>query len=245
MGKNVKRLAVIYAELYNSLMTLLEQTSKRQKLLSDVKQTATETELVNSYADMHKSVKNKSSLADTDIVNFLRKKDKYLNETAVQPQNPQPANNNNADGSAAKALVAGTIAYHEKLITNHMKAKGITDTGKGVKYQGKTMNFSYEDMIEDLTKNSKNTNLTNAQHDKMLRTLKKSNMPTKYIRNKLLREKYKNLDIEQATQEQAGPAFQKGPTFETPKGRPKTTRQLGQKRNYMLEGYFHSLGNTQ
>ncbi|CAB3985826.1 Hypothetical predicted protein [Paramuricea clavata] len=161
--------------------TSSEQTSKRQKLLSDVKQTATETELVNSYADMHKSVKNKSSLADTDIVNFLRKKDKYLNETAVQPQNPQPANNNNADGAAAKALVAGTIAYHEKLITTHMKDKGITDTAKGVKYQGKTMNFSYEDMIEDLTKNSKNTNLTNAQHDKMLRTLKKSNMPTKYI----------------------------------------------------------------
>ena len=111
MGENVKCLTVIDAEWYNSLMSLLEQTTKRQKLLSDVKQTATETKLVNSYADMHKSVKNKSSLAEADIVNYLRKKDKYLAETAAHPQ-PQP-NNNDGDG-AAKALVAGTVAYHEK-----------------------------------------------------------------------------------------------------------------------------------
>ncbi|CAB3995258.1 Hypothetical predicted protein [Paramuricea clavata] len=98
MGDNVRRLTLIDAEKYNSLMRLLEQATKRQKMLDDSKQTQAEAELVDSHADMLNSVKNKSSLGGSDIVNYMRKKDKYQAEVAARalPQqqetdpHPQP-----------------------------------------------------------------------------------------------------------------------------------------------------------
>jgi hypothetical protein len=94
-------------------------------------------------------------------------------------------------------------------------------------------------MMEDLTKNSRNTNLTNAQHDQMLNILKKSNMPTRYIRNKNLCEKYKNL-LPELAKPQADPAF------ETPKApRPVPAgrkRRLGEKRDFMVDGYLEAFG---
>jgi hypothetical protein len=73
MGNHVKRLTLIDAEKFNSLMELLE-----------------EAELVHSYKDMMSSVENKSSLARTDIVNYLNKKRKFK-DSLVPPLPATPA----------------------------------------------------------------------------------------------------------------------------------------------------------
>ena len=73
MGENVKRLTLIDAEKFNTLMELLQTNTARQKLLNDATRTPEEAGLIESHNTALQSVKNKSTLAGTDI-NYLKKK---------------------------------------------------------------------------------------------------------------------------------------------------------------------------
>jgi hypothetical protein len=125
MGDNVRRLALIDAEKFNSLIDLLETNTARQKILDDATRTPEAAGLIESHATAINSVKNKSTLAGTDIINYLRKKDNYQKSVApptdegdtgaVDPP-PQPPEN---------TPKVGTIASAEKLINAHFKAKGV------------------------------------------------------------------------------------------------------------------------
>ena len=69
MGENVKRLTLIDAEKFNTLMELLQNNTARQKILDDATRTPEEAGLVESHKTVMDSVKNKS-----DIINYLKKK---------------------------------------------------------------------------------------------------------------------------------------------------------------------------
>jgi hypothetical protein len=131
MGNHVKRLTLIDAEKFNSLMELLE-----------------EAELVHSYKDMMSSVENKSSLAGTDIVNYLNKKRKFkdslvpsLPATLAPPPTAAPLN-----------IKPSTVAESEKRIAEFLKTRGITSSENGIKTgKDKSLPIAYQDMIYDLT----------------------------------------------------------------------------------------------
>jgi hypothetical protein len=97
MGETVKRLALIDAEKFNSLIDLLQTSSSRQKLLDTTTRTPEEAGLIESHGEAVKSVKNKSSLASRDIINFLNKQDNY--KKSLLPT----VNNDDGDGNGGNA----------------------------------------------------------------------------------------------------------------------------------------------
>ena len=207
---------------------------------------------MESQAEMMKSVQAKSSLAPANIVNFMKKKDTYADEftkkNAARTDAPVPA--------ATAAAGVGTVGHSEAKITEHFKKKGITDTGKGLKYGLKTFNINYEDLMQDLTHNYKanKMNLNPNAQEATLRILRKSGMPASYIRNKLLHDKYVNM-LQTPTTKQpavtAQPIQTPPPPYVTgtpilPRVRPtplKRKRIFGKPRDYTTEGYLEASGS--
>lgn len=192
MGDHLRRLTLIDAEKFNSLMELLEHSAKRQKIVDEAKQPREEAELVDSYKHMISSVQNKSSLAGTNIVNCMRKKAKIQDsmKTAAPPAVAAAAN------PPALNIKPGTVAESEKRIKDFLKAKGIKNTEKGIGVgSNKTIYVFYEDMIFDLSHNinKNNANLTEDDTIKVLRLLKATRMPANYICNKHLHGRYKEI----------------------------------------------------
>jgi hypothetical protein len=95
-----------------------------------------------------------------------------------------------------------------------LKRKGVAEVDKGVKFGHKTLSFAYDDMISDLTKNVKkqNTNLSQQQHTKLLKELKRTGMPVGYIRSENLRRQYRDLDTGASPQIPQTPP----PAYQTP-----------------------------
>ena len=112
-----------------------------------------------------------------------------------------------------------------------MKKKGVAEVDKGVKFGHKTLSFAYDDMIADLTKNVKktNTNLSQQQHTKLLKELKRTGMPVAYIRSENLRSQYRELDNGTPQIPQTPPpayqtptSFSFAPPLRSKKGRPRS-----------------------
>jgi hypothetical protein len=230
-------------EKYNTLMALLQETTQRQKILDDSTRTPAAAELVESQAEMMKSVKANSSAAPANIVNYMKKKDRYVDEVGKN-QNAEPDAR-----PAATAAVAGvgTVRDHYNKITKHFKVKGITGTEKGLKFGSKTFNLNYEDVVQDLTHNYKanKMNLNGVEQEATLRILRKSGMPASYIRNKVLHDKYVNLlQTPKASQTATPPPPY---TTATPLGAGEPIRRrrvLGQSRDYMTKGYLEATGGS-
>jgi hypothetical protein len=131
---------------------------------------------------MVKSVKANSSLAPANIVNYMKKKDRYVDEVGQIKKNQNAVPNAQATTTAAVAGV-GTVRDHFDKITKHFKVKGIMNTEKGLKFGSKTFNLNYEDVVQDLTHNYKanKMNLSAVEQEETLRILRKSGMPASYI----------------------------------------------------------------
>jgi hypothetical protein len=188
---------------------------------------------------MVKSVKGKSTMASANIVNYMKKKAKYIDEVGQQqPADGQPP----AAAAAAVAVGAGTVAYHTQKIANHFKTKDIKNTDKGLSYGGKSYNLIYEDVMQDLTHNYKanKMNLRPHEQEATLRILRRSKMPASYIRNRVLHDKYINLLQTPKDSPRMLPTPPPAYTTATPRGRAfvaRGRRVLGQKRHYM-PGYL-------
>ena len=178
------------------------------------------------------AVKRTPATAMSEIVNYTKKKRKYLKEQAeLRPENV---------AAAAGLPTVGSIAYHSKLITAHLNRNNIVATGKGTKFGTKSSPIPYEDMLADLTKNYVKTapNLTPGQHTTILKALKKTGMPARYIRNKKLHAQYRQLDEPVPPPVQQIPATQQQEAFQTPIKR----RKKGEKRDYMTQGVLEAYG---
>jgi hypothetical protein len=193
MGENVKRLALIDTESYNAMMKSLDQLVSDKKILDNAKQTAAEGELIEGHANMMSSVARKPSQATDDIINYNKKKNNYRKELKERAATPVVEAAAAVAGAAPKA---GSLKSSENLIRSFLKKKGVAEVDKGVKFGHKTLSFAYDDMISDLTKNVKktNTNLSQEQHTKLLKELKRTGMPVQYIRSENLKKQYRDLD---------------------------------------------------
>jgi hypothetical protein len=213
MGENVKRLALIDTESYNAMMKSLDQLVSDKKILDNAKQTAAEGELIEGHANMMSSVTRKPSQATDDIINYNKKKNNYRNE--LKERAATPVVDAAAAAVAGAAPRAGSLKSSENLIRSFLKRKGVAEVDKGVKFGHKTLSFTYDDMISDLTKNVKktNTNLSSQQHLKLLKELKRTGMPVGYIRSENLRRQYRDLD-------NGGPQIPQTPppAYQTPPG---------------------------
>ncbi|CAB3977397.1 Hypothetical predicted protein [Paramuricea clavata] len=194
MGDDVKRLALIDANKYNTMMQTIEKLVSDKKILGDAKQTAAEGELIEGHATMVDSVKRNAPYATDDIINYVKKRKNYLKEKK-EPAAAADDDGDEGDNPRRSALKPGSLARSEFLIRGHLKKVGVVETHKGVKFGGKTLPIAYDDMIADLTKNVKktNTNLTSDQHTKLLKELKKTHMPVTYIRSEHLRNQYREI----------------------------------------------------
>ena len=196
MGENVKRLALIDAEKFNLLMELLQTNTARQKILDDATRRPEEAGLIESHGAAINSVKNKSPLAGTDIINYLRKKDNYQKSLATGGNNDDDEGPVDPPPVQAGEPKTGTIASAEKLINAHFKAKSVMPSEDGIKVGDVgTLGISYNDIVMDLTRNFTRTqpNLTRVDRQRVLKLLKKTKMPISYVRNKKLKEEYKAL----------------------------------------------------
>jgi hypothetical protein len=117
---------------------------------------------------MINAVKRAPATAMSDIVNYTKKKRKYLKEQDVL------RDQNAAQPATAMPTTAGSIAYYNQLITTHLNKNGIVPTEKGTKFGAKTVNIPYEDMMADLTHNYVKTkpNLNDGQHLQIHKALK-------------------------------------------------------------------------
>ncbi|CAB3981402.1 Hypothetical predicted protein [Paramuricea clavata] len=229
MGEDVKRLMLIDTEKYNAMIKNIDRLVANKGILDEAKQTAVEGELIEGYANMMASVAKKQPNA-TDDINYSKKRKNYrkeLQETAAAAG--QPA----AGGPAPKP---GSLASSEKLIRSFLKQRGVVETDKGTKFGNKTLNFSLDDMVADLTKNvtKKKTNLNEIQHQKLLKELKKLSMPVYYIRSENLKGQYRSLSESAASTSHASPPA----AYETPPpqdiGQITPFRQKGKSRAYMV-----------
>ncbi|CAB3978027.1 Hypothetical predicted protein [Paramuricea clavata] len=241
MGDDVKRLMLIDTEKYNTMIKNLDRLVANRQILDEAKQTTAEGELIEGHANMTASVAKKQPHATDDIINYSKKRHNYRKELAEKAAATAPAAATAGGGPLPKA---GSLASSERLIKAFLKNNNVKDTPKGVKFQSKTLNFSFDDMIADLTKNvtKKKTNLNTGQHQKLLRELKKLNMPVSYIRSENLKGQYRSL-----SETGGGASTSQGtppPAYETPPppGTPQPLFQnfpttplskKGQKRPYM------------
>ena len=159
------------------------------------------------------SVARKPSQATDDIINYNKKKNNYRNE--LKELAATPVVEAAAAAAAGPAPKLGSLKSSETLIRTFLKRKGVAEVDKGVKFGHKTLSFAYDDMIADLTKNVKktNTNLSQRQHTKLLKELKRTGMPVTYIRSESLRNQYRDLDNgAPQTPQTPPPAYQTPPT---------------------------------
>ena len=192
---------------------------------------------------MMSSVARKPSQATDDIINYNKKKNNYRNELKERAATPV------VDAAAAVAGAApraGSLKSSETLIRTFLKRKGVAEVDKGVKFGHKTLSFAYDDMISDLTKNVKktNTNLSQQQHTKLLKELKRTGMPVGYIRSENLRKQYRDLETGTSPQipQTPPPAYQTPPTGIVPQQQPSTSfsfptpirSKRGKPREYMM-----------
>jgi hypothetical protein len=194
-------------------MKTLDQLVSDKKILDGAKQTAAEGELLEGHANMLSSVASKSPYATDAIINYSKKKKNYVKEQ--KELNPPAIAAAAAAASAAGPLKPGTLANSDRLIRAFFKKKGVVEQEKGVKFgTGKTLPFAFDDMMADLTKNVRktNTNLTGLQHKKLLKELKKINIPVGYIRSDNLRTQYRDLDIGTPQTQTPPPAYQTEPS---------------------------------
>jgi hypothetical protein len=191
-------------------MKSLDQLVSDKKILDNAKQTAAEGELIEGHANMMSSVARNPSQATDDIINYNKKKNNYRNELKERAATPPVVEA--AAAAAGPPPKAGSLKSSENLIKSFFKKKGIIETEKGVKFGHKTLPFAYDDIIADLTKNVKksNTNLTQQQHGKLLRELKRSGMPVGFIRSETLRQQYRQL-YDTETIQTPPPAYQTPP----------------------------------
>ena len=249
MGETVKRLPLIDAEKFNSLIDLLQTSSSRQKLLDTTTRTPEEAGLIESHGEAVKSVKNKSSLASRDIINFLNKQDNY--KKSLLPT----VNDDDGDGNGGNAaprpagtpvpVKPSTVAGSRRLITQFLESKNIKPTEQGIRVSAtKHIPVSYEDMITDLTHNYNRTqgNLTLANRDRVIGLLKKVNLPVSYICNREIKEQYKIAMASEKTSEDERPTTSR--TYSTPRRpttclrRPATSSEIksriGKQRSYFF-----------
>jgi hypothetical protein len=191
-------------------MKTLDKLVSDKKILDGAKQTAAEGELLEGHADMLSSVSRKSPYATDAIINYSKKKKNYVKEQ--KELNPAAVA---AAAAAPGPLKPGTLASSDRLIRAFFKRKGVVENDKGVKFgTGKALPFAFDDMVADLTRNVKktNTNLTPGQHTKLLKELKKINVPVGYIRSDNLRAQYRDLDPGTPhTTQTPPPAYQTAP----------------------------------
>ena len=116
MGENVKRLALIDAEKFNSLMKLLQNNTARQKLLDDTTRTPEEAGLIESHNTV---LKNKSSLAGTDVINYLKKKDNYRESLNLDASEGDP-NSTAAQPAAGGSGQPAQMAYKFETMRIHL-----------------------------------------------------------------------------------------------------------------------------
>ena len=202
MGDEVKRLALIDAGKFNALMEMFTENNNRQKLLSDAKRSAEEAGLIESRSTVLKSVKNKSSTAGNDVINYLKKTDNYRrsvgldNEPDDEPDaTAPPAPPAATAGPSGANYKAGTVAASTAKIEEHFRKNGVKPSQNGVNFAGGTIGVSYNDMLEYLTRNYIQTapNLDEKKRHKVLLLSRKTNMPVSFIRNKKIKEEYKSL----------------------------------------------------
>ncbi|CAB4016009.1 Hypothetical predicted protein [Paramuricea clavata] len=145
MGDEVKRLALIDAGKFNTLMEMLTENRNRQKLLNNAKRSAEDAGLIESCATVLKSVKNKSSTAGNDVINFLKKTDNYRQSVGLDNEDD---NNNNEKpivtpapppataGPAGANYKPGTVAASTAKIEEHSRTNGVKPSANGVQFNG-------------------------------------------------------------------------------------------------------------
>ncbi|CAB3983356.1 Hypothetical predicted protein [Paramuricea clavata] len=177
----------------------LAKNNARDELLNNAKRSAKEAGLIESRQEVKKSVKNNSPTAGNDIINFLRKTENYrtsvgLNqieegEDVAEGSKPAPV----TAGASGAGHKLGTVASSAEKIEAHFRKNGVP---QGIKFaDGGHLSISYQDMLEDLTRNYTQTqpNLNEQNRHKVLLLLRKTNMPISYIRNKRIKEEYKTI----------------------------------------------------
>ncbi|CAB3978620.1 ADP-dependent glucokinase [Paramuricea clavata] len=181
----------------------VENMRIHDELLNNAKRSAEEAGLIESRQEVKKSVKNNTSTAGNDIINFLRKTESYrksagLDQTeedkGVAPGNAAAPVTAGVSGAAHKP---GTVASSTAKIEEHFRKNGVKPIPQGIKFADGQLGISYQDMIEDLTRNYTQTqpNLNEKNRHRVLLLLKKTNMPISYIRNKRIKEdKFLNTD---------------------------------------------------
>ncbi|CAB3976759.1 Hypothetical predicted protein [Paramuricea clavata] len=214
-------------------MDMLTKNNARDEILNNAKRSSEEAGLIESRQEAKKSVKNKSSTAGNDIINYLRKTDSYRksvgldqvvddDDAVVAPENnPAPV----TAGASGAGHKPGTVAASAAKIEEHLRKHNVKPVPHGIKYGDNDLNISYQDMLEDLTRNYVQTqpNLNDNNRRRVLLLLKRTNMPISYIRNRAIKEQYKQM-LNQSKQP-SKPQPTSIPTPKTGSGKTRKKRQ--------------------
>jgi hypothetical protein len=183
---------------------VLQKTLERKDIVEQATASPAEQEYVQSYHDVTKSVKKKSPLAGSDIINYLKKKDKFkgsLKAAAHLPQPPEdgaPDGGSRGAGSPTKKKRPGNMSVEgsREKIETFFKEQGVRKSSTGtVVHRGSRLDIPYDDFINDLKHNFSSTDpsMTPAETTTGLNLLKRIRIPTSHIRSTRLRSKYTAL----------------------------------------------------
>ncbi|CAB3977946.1 Hypothetical predicted protein [Paramuricea clavata] len=217
------------ANKFNNLMDMLTKNNARDELLNNAKRSSEEAGLIESRQEAKKSVKNNASTAGNDIINFLRKTESYRKSVGLDQivDDDDDVTAGNAPvpvtaGASGAGHKPGTVAASAAKIEEHLRKNNVKPVPQGIKYGDSELGISYQDMIEDLTRNYTQTrpNLNENNRRRVLLLLKKTNMPISYIRNKRIKEEYKHI-LNQSKQPSKLPTYIPAPQTKLGKERRK------------------------
>ncbi|CAB4003039.1 Hypothetical predicted protein, partial [Paramuricea clavata] len=215
---------------------VLEHITSKDCPKKDIKFTLVEDMRIHSY--IRKAVRQLEAIKQNhshknggrtgnDIINFLRKTDSYRKSVGLD----QPVNDDDDAANAPVPVTAGasgaghkpgTVAASAQKIEQHLQKHDVKPIANGIKMGDTELNISYQDMMEDLTRNYTQTqpNLTANNRRRVLILLKRTGMPVSYVRNKKMKEEYKQLLSVSKPSATASPSTLI-PTPQTSKGKSK------------------------
>ena len=199
----VRSLELVDSERFNRLITVLQKTLERKDIVEQATASPAEQDYVQSYHDVTKSVKKKSPLAGLDVINYLKKKDKFKGSLAATAHLPQPPpdgapGRGEGGGSPLKKKQAGGMSVEgsKSKIETFFKEHGVTKSNRGtIAHKGSRLEIPYDDFINDLTRDFTRTqpSMTPDETTTGLNFLKQIRLPTSHIRSSRLRSKYTAL----------------------------------------------------
>ena len=194
VNENISKYGLVETGQINKLLQELQRRREEDDLISGLTDNTNRHEVIKAYNTLKKERRSKKKLS---IVNFLNKSEdmrKRVNDDVYDvddiAEGGETANIDDTLSTRTPVINRGTKAQYQGLISKFFVDHGINK--RNMRINGKNFDFTYFDLVNDLTSDRKVLNLHESEIRSILPELKRKGMPVSYIKNKKIKRWYYN-----------------------------------------------------